>query len=486
MNGAAARISSKEIAIVGGSLVEGLSAAPVENSLIIITGDSLTVVDKTGKVPIPKGAQVIDANGLLIAPGFIDTHNHSDRGLSDDPLATSQVSQGITTVVVGQDGDSALPIAKYLATLDQNPVAVNVATLLGHATLRDRVMGGDTARQCTTIEIEQMTRMVEQAMKEGAFGLSSGLEYKAGKDAPTSEVAALALMAGQYKGLYFTHIRDEGDNFFESLHEAIQIGKSGLLPVQVSHIKLGSASVWGRARQAIEMIETAHRFGYDITADCYPYDQWNSSIEILVPSGRYGDQAEVAAGFASVGGPGEITIVRCPSNPDYEFRTMKDIAYRLNVAPIQLFTNIIRDGGASVICRAMREQDIQAFYQQPWVMVSSDGGIGSRHPRGAGTFPRVLGRFVRELNWLSLTEAIRKMTSMPALRLRLPDRGLVRRGYKADLVLFDPNRVIDRATFERPQLTSEGVIHVFVNGVEVWREGVPTGHRPGRALRHTR
>jgi N-acyl-D-amino-acid deacylase len=223
-----------------------------------------------------------------------------------------------------------------------------------------------------------------------------------------------------------------------------------------------------------------------VTADCYPYDAWSSTIRVLIPSGRHDNAPDVARGLADVGGPGNITIVNCRSHPDYEFKTMAEIASREGISAVDLYMKIVRDGGAGVVCRSMIERDIKTFYQQPWVMVSSDGGINSRHPRGAGSYPRVLGRFVRERRWLSLTEAIRKMTSLPASRLRISDRGLIRAGLKADLVLFDSDRVIDRSTFEKPGLLSEGIKHVFVNGVEVWRNGAVTGELPGRALRLTK
>jgi N-acyl-D-amino-acid deacylase len=220
-----------------------------------------------------------------------------------------------------------------------------------------------------------------------------------------------------------------------------------------------------------------------VTADCYPYDAWNSTIRVLIPSGRHDDATDVARGLADVGGAQNITIVSCRAHPDYEFKTMAEIAQQQKITPVALYMRIVHDGGASIVCHSMKDDDIRTFYQRPWVMVSSDGGIGSRHPRGSGTFPRVLGRFVREMHWLDLPEAVRKMTSLPAWRLGLKDRGLIRAGYKADIVLFDPNRVLDRSTFEQPQLTSEGIKRVIVNGVEVWRDSAATGNRPGRALR---
>jgi N-acyl-D-amino-acid deacylase len=471
------------IAITGATLVDGSGHSSLEDSIVIIRGDLIEAVGKRNQIKVPDGARVIDARGSVLAPGFIDTHNHSDRGLGSDPSAATQVSQGITTVAVGQDGGSEFPTSDYLTTLDRNPVALNVLTFVGHATLRSKVMGADTNRHATDAEISKMRQMVEQSMREGAFGLSSGLEYEVGKPATTEEVISLATAAGSFGGIYISHIRDEADRTLEAIAEAIRIGKEGHLPVQISHIKVATVAVWGKGPEVVALINKARRRGQDVTADCYPYDAWSSTIRVLIPSGRHDKAEDVARGLADVGGPGNITIVSCRAHSDYEFKTMQEIALTEGISPVDLYMKIVRDGGASVVCRSMKESDIRTFYQQPWVMVSSDGGIGSRHPRGAGTYPRVLGQFVRKLHWLSLPEAIRKMTSLPAARLKLNDRGLIRAGLKADIVLFDPSTVIDRATFQQPQLISEGIKHVFVNGVEVWSDGAVTGKLPGRPFR---
>lgn len=472
------------IVILGATLIDGSGRAPLRDSAIVLKGDTIVAVGRRDRVRIPREARVIDARGLVVSPGFIDAHNHSDRGFNTDPSAASQVSQGITTVVIGQDGGSPLPVGEYLAGLDKNPIALNVLTFVGHATVRSRVMGEDTNRRATPAEIDKMKQLVEQAMREGAAGLSTGLEYETGKPASTEEVIALARVAGAFGGMYISHIRDEADKAFEAFNEAIQIGREARLPVQISHIKLGTVAVWGRANEAVALINKARARGQDVTADCYPYDAWSSTIRVLIPSGRHEDREDVARGLADVGGPANITIVSCRAHPDYEFKNMEEISRREGISAVDLYMKIVRDGGAGVVCHSMKEADIQTFYRQPWVMVSSDGGIGSRHPRGAGTYPRVLGRYVREQHWLTLTEAVRKMTSLPAQRFKLKDRGLIRTGLKADLVVFDPNTIIDRATFQEPQLTAEGVKHVFVNGAEVWTDNRATGVRPGRALRH--
>jgi N-acyl-D-amino-acid deacylase len=473
------------IVILGATLIDGSGRAPLRDSAVVLKGDSIVAVGRRGRVRIPAGAQVIDGRGMIVSPGFIDAHNHSDRGFTTEPTAASQVSQGITTVVVGQDGGSPFPVGEYLADLDKNPIAVNVLTFVGHATLRSRVMGADTNRLATPAEVEQMKQLVEQAMRDGAVGLSSGLEYETGKPASTEEIIALAQAASAFGGIYISHIRDEADRTFDALNEAIQIGREARLPVQISHIKLGSVAVWGKAQEAVALINKARAQGLDITADCYPYDAWSSTIRVLIPSGRHDDPAEVALGLAAVGGPANITIVSCRAHPDYEFKDMEEISKRERISAVELYMKIVRDGGAGVVCHSIKDSDISIFYRQPWVMVSSDGGIGSHHPRGAGTYPRVLGRYVREYHWLTLPEAVRKMTSLPAQRFKLQDRGVIRVGFKADVVVFDPKAIIDRATFQKPQLTAEGVRRVFVNGVEVWSGGKVTGNRPGRALRRS-
>jgi N-acyl-D-amino-acid deacylase len=471
--------------ITGALLIDGSGRPAVKNAVVVVRGDSIEAVGTAGTVRIPAGARMLDASGLVLAPGFIDTHNHSDRGFSDDPSATTQVSQGITTLAIGQDGGSEFPVGDYLSKLDRSPIALNVVTFVGHATVRARAMNDDTKRTATASEIQKMQQMVEEAMRDGAYGLSSGLEYEIGKPATTEELIALATVAGRFGGIYISHIRDEADKTFEALAEAIRIGKEGRLPAQISHIKLGSVMVWRRARAAVALINQARRRGQDVTADCYPYEAWSSTIRVLIPSGRHDDPVDVERGLADVGGAQNILIVSWRAHPDYEFKTLSQIAQEQKLTPVELYMRIVREGGASIVCHSMKDEDIRVFYRQPWVMASSDGGIGSRHPRGAGTFPRVLGRFVRERHWISLTDAVRKMTALPAWRLGLSDRGLIRPGFKADLVLFDPQRVIDRATFQQPQVIADGINRVFVNGVEVWENGKVTGNHPGRALRHS-
>lgn len=469
----------KSRVIVGATVIDGTGRAP-SRANVRIEGDRIADVGLFDPKP---DEEIIEARGRVVAPGFIDIHNHSESGLKSEPEAASQVSQGITTLAVGPDGGSPWPIADYLKQREQQHTAVNVLAFVGHATVRQRVMGSDYNRAATEKEIREMSEMVEQGMREGAFGLSSGLEYDVGHPSTTEEVIELARAAARHGGIYMSHIRDEADEAMPAFKEAIRIGREARLPVQISHIKLGTVGVWGKAPEVVALISNARRDGVDVTADCYPYDAWASTITVLIPSRRHDDPAAVRKGLADVGGSANVLVTACKAHPGYEGKTLEEISRELNISPVDVYIQIVKDGGAGVVCRSMKESDIKIFYTQPWVMVSSDGGIGGRHPRAAGTFPRVLGRFVREKHWLTLEDAVRKMTSMPASRLGLADRGIIRKGMKADLVIFDPVRVIDRSTFKEAQLISAGVERVYVNGEPVWEQGKCTGRLPGIVIR---
>jgi N-acyl-D-amino-acid deacylase len=463
---------------VGASVADG-SGRPLVVQNVRVVGDH---IDKIGSFPPVEGDFLIDGEGLVLAPGFIDMHNHSTAGLDSDPAAESQVSQGITTVLLGQDGSSPFPVADWLKLRRSKPAAVNVITLAGHATIRQKVMGSNYQRAASPAEIARMCQLLDIELSNGAVGLSSGLEYEVGSYSKTEELIAMAKVVARHGGIYVTHMRDEGDLAFDAVREAISIGAVAGIPVQISHIKLGTASVWNRASELIRIVEQGRQRGVDITADWYPYDAWSSTIKVLVPDKQYESRISVRKGIENVGGAQNVTITNCPAHRDYEFRTLAEIAAEKNKTPVEVFQQIVNDGGANVVVKAMIESDMQTFFRQPWVMVGSDGGIGMRHPRGAGTYPRILGEYVRERNWLSLQEAIRKMTSFPADRLRLTDRGRIAVGKKADLVLLDPAKVADRATFQKPHTLSTGIRKVMVNGVFVWDEGKPTGALGGLAL----
>ncbi len=463
---------------MGAQIADG-TGRPLRRANVRLVGDRIT---RVGNFRPGNDDVVVAAEGLVLAPGFIDVHNHSAEGLEKDPLAESQISQGITSVVLGPDGASPWPISEFIEKQRRAPPTLNLAVMVGHATVRRKVMGDDFRRAARPEEIAQMERLVEQGMHEGAVGLSSGLEYEVGSYSTTEEVIALARVAARFGGFYMTHIRDEADRSFEALREATEIGRQARIPVGISHIKLGTVGVWGKAGEAVRLIEQARRSGVDITADCYPYDAWHSTLTVLVPNKRYDDPASVERALADVGGAANITITECKAHSEYEFRNLEQIAGEKGITPAELFIQIVKDGGAGVIGKSMIESDIRTFYTQSWVMVASDGGIGMRHPRATGTYPKVLGHYVREQHWLDLAEAVRKMTSLPARRLRWKDRGLVRKGMKADLVLFNPAKVLDRSTFSEPATLSTGIEKVFVNGELVWESGKATGSRPGRVL----
>ena len=469
---------SRSVLFQNASIIDGTGKAAFRGEVRIKDGK----IVKIGKIKASKDDEVIDATGLVLAPGFIDIHNHSESGLLREGTAANQVSQGITTVLVGPDGGSPWPIAKYFTKLD-GKIAVNVGAFIGHAEVRSQILKDDYKRTATPEEIVAMAKLVEQAMNEGAFGLSSGLEYDVGFMATIEELIELAKVAAKYKGIYMSHIRDEEEGFRAAMEEAIRIGRDAKLPVQISHIKMGNRNVWGKSAEAITLIEAAKKAGQDVTADAYPYTAWASTITVLVPGRKHEDRTEVETGLANVGGAEKVLITSHAANRSYEMKTMAEIAASKNISPVDLYIEIVKNGGAGVVCNSMNEDDVKAFYQRPWIMVSSDGGIGSRHPRGTGTFTRVLGKFVRENKWLSLEEAIRKMTSMPAARLGLKDRGLIKKGMKADLVLFDANSVIDRATFAEPQNFSTGIKATFVNGVKVWDGDKITNATSGTILR---
>jgi N-acyl-D-amino-acid deacylase len=472
--------------IVINAQVSDGSDAPLKKLNVRIAGDRIA---KIGAFKPRRGEQVIDAQGLVLAPGFIDMHNHSTEGLATDPLAETQISQGITTVILGADGDSPWPIGAWLDTRRKNPASLNIATLFGHATVRSKVMGDGFRRIATPEEIQKMAALAEQAMNEGALGLSSGLEYDVASYSSTAEVVALAEVTARHGGFYETHIRDEGNKSFSALEEEIAIGRAAHIPVEHSHIKVSTVAVWGKAPEYINVIEAARKNGLDILADCYPYDAWHSNIKVLMPDKQYTNPQSVEKALTDTGGPDTVTITGFKPHPEYVGHNIAELAAARKISTTDMYIQIIREGDAagaeaSIIGKSMIDRDIQAFYQQPWVMVASDGGIGSEHPRGAGTFPRVLGLYVREKHWLTLPEAIHKMTGLPAQRLGWKDRGAIREGAFADLVLFNPTTVIDHATFAKPFELSTGIEKVFVNGTLVWNAAQPTGAKPGRVLPH--
>jgi N-acyl-D-amino-acid deacylase len=488
------------ILILAGFLLFPLHSRPKANSLLILNAQvadgtgaplykanvriSLGHIVGIGELQPEKDEPTLDAKGLVLAPGFVDIHNHSEEGLATDPLAESQIAQGITTLIIGADGESPWPLIGWVRARQQDHTSLNIASFAGHATIREQAMGKDFKRPAKPEEILQMQQLMGLSMNQQALGLSSGLEYEVGSYSTTDEVVALAKVAAERGGIYMTHIRDEADKSFDALKEEIAIAERAHIPVEHSHIKLGTIGVWGKAPEYIKIVEAARKRGVDFLADCYPYDAWHSNLKVLVPDKQYENPKSVEKALADVGGASHVTITEFTPNQSYVGHTIADLAKTYRISPVEMYIRMIKEGDAAnteaeVIGQSMIESDIKAFYQQPWVMVASDGGIGAAHPRGAGTFPRVLGVFVREKHWLTLQEAVRKMTSLPAQRLGWEDRGIIREGMFADLVLFNPNTVIDNSTYANPTAPPTGIEKVFVNGVLVWDSGKPTGARPG-------
>ena len=475
--------TANSLLIENAEIADG-TGGPMHKANVRVAGGH---IEQIGALTPEKNEAVIDATGLVLAPGFIDIHNHSAEGILDDPLAETQIAQGITSLVVGADGDSPWPIITWVRSIETLHPAPNVAVFAGHATIRELVLGKDYKRTATPQEIDRMEQIVGQAMNQQVLGLSSGLEYEIGSYANTEELVALAKVAAGSGGIYMTHIRDEADKSFEALKEEIAIAERAHIPVEHSHIKLGTVAVQGKAAAYIQIIEAARKRGVDFMADCYPYDAWHANLKVLVPDKKYEDAQSVAKALADVGGASHITVTQFKPNPSYGGQTLQDLAKSAHISAVDMFIRLIREGDsanteAMIICQSMIESDIKAFYQQPWVMVASDGGIANDHPRGAGTFPRVLGVYVREKHWLTLPEAIRKMSALPAQRLGWSDRGVIREGAVADLVLFNPDTVIDRSTYSNPTALPAGIETVFVHGIPIWNHGKPTGARPGMFL----
>jgi N-acyl-D-amino-acid deacylase len=470
------------ILISNGTVIDGTGAAG-RPAAVRVRGDR--IVEVGAAIAAQPGDVVIDAAGMVVAPGFIDMHSHADRGLAEHPDVASQVMQGITLAVVGQDGGSALPIVEFLEGVASAKPAINYATSVGHGTVRGVVMGADFKRAATPQEIETMKALVDRGMRDGALGLSSGLEYDPGFYSTPDELVALAGVVAHHGGFYSSHVRDEENDVFAAWKEAIDVGRRAKLPVQLSHVKLASKPVWGRAGEALKLLEDARREGLDVTADWYPYTYWQSAMYVLIPDRDFENRKKWEVGLEEIGGPQNVLVTGYRPDPSYNGRTVAEIAQSTARDPVTTIIEMIRAAGPGIgiIGTSMAEEDLAAIFRHPQVLICSDGGIAGRHPRGYGAFPRVLARFVREQKLVPLEEAIAKMTSRSASRLGFTDRGMLAAGKAADIVVFDPRTIEDRGTPREPAQPPVGMTHVIVNGEVVLRDGRPTEARPGRALR---
>jgi len=468
--------------VSGGTVIDG-TGAPGRRADLRIEGD--TIVEIAARLEPRPGERVVDATGLVVAPGFIDMHSHASRELNARPDAESQVRQGITTAVVGQDGSSDLPISDFFDGIERARPAINYATSVGAGAVRSVVLGGDFGRAATPAEIETMAALVERAMLDGALGLSSGLEYDPGFYAQPEEMVALARVVARYGGFYSSHVRDEEHEAFAAWREAIDVGRRAGVRVEISHIKLAVKSVWGKAVEGLKILEDARREGLTVMADWYPYTYWQSAMYVLIPERDFENREMWTSGLADIGGAANVLVTGYRPDPTYNGRTLEEIARLRGQDAVTAVIEMIREAGPGIgiIGTSMDEEDLATFVAHPQVLICSDGSIAGQHPRGYGSFPRVLGRYVREGQVLSLEAAVAKMTGRSADQLGLEDRGRLAPGRKADVVVFDAGTIADRGTKQDPDQMPVGVQHVIVNGTLVLDGGRPTGTRPGRGLR---
>ncbi len=436
------------------------------------------------------------ASHLILAPGFIDSHSHADDDLERLPDALAAVSQGITTMVVGQDGFSPDNLGEFFARLEAAPAAVHVASFSGHNSLRLAVLGEKIKRPATNDEVERMRTLLEHDLEAGALGLSSGLEYEPGIYSTTDEVITLAREAARAGGRYISHIRSEDRAFWPAIEELITIGREARLPVQISHLKLAQRSLHGQADALLARLDAARHEGIEVTADLYPYTYWQSTLAVLFPDRDYTDRAAAAFAVTELAAPENMLLAAFSPDPALAGQTVASVAAQRGVGPADALLALLAEAQAwrnahpddersaeSVIAESMTEDDIARLIQWPWLNICSDGGLDGTHPRGFGTFPRVLGHYVRDLGALNLAQAVHRMTGRAAANLGIGDRGAIAPGNVADLVLFDPTTVADRATLEMPHAPSVGIDQVWVRGVSVYAGGQTTGARPGLVLR---
>ena len=480
----------------GATIVDGTGSAGFIGSLRVVDGAIAAVAADDGNDALSPtdNEPVHDGSGLVLAPGFIDTHSHHDSGLPGEPTALAAVSQGITTIVAGQDGGSRFPIADFFAALEAAPAAVNVASYAGHGTLRRQVMGDDFRREATDEEVAEMQALLETELTNGALGLSTGLEYDPGIYSSTDEVVALAMTTAASGGRYISHMRSEDRALHDAVEETIEIGERARLPVQISHFKLAARGLWGQAAEILARLDEARASGLDITADVYPYEYWQSTMTVLFPERDFNDREAARYALEELVAPEGMLIGRYGPDPALEGKTLAEISAERGTDPVTTYLDLIRvsqaaradsalDGSESIVATSMTFDDIATLMAWPHTNISSDGGLRGAHPRGFGAYPRVLGRYVREERRLGLEEAIHKMTGLAAAHMGLPDRGVLRPGAPADLVLFDPATVIDRSTTTEPHLTAAGIERVWVAGAVVYEDGAVTGELPGVVLR---
>jgi N-acyl-D-amino-acid deacylase len=505
------------VLLVGCTGGEGIGSSPTESSSSSTLIQNATVFDGTGGPPFAAdvriegdriagvgelerraGEPTIDARGFALAPGFIDTHSHVDYDIAEHPDALADLSQGITTVVTGQCGGSQHPLDEFYAGLEETVPGVNIASFSGHGTIRGKVMGDDFARPASAEEVESMRALLVQDLEAGALGLSTGLEYDPGIYSATEEVVELARVAASHGGTYVSHIRSEDRWFWNAIDEIIAIGREADIPVQISHIKLAMTSSHGQTDRLLSILDEARADGVDVTADIYPYTYWQSTLTVLFPERNFEDRREAEFAVEEITTPEGMLIPVFEPDPAMAGKTLAEIAELRGTDPATTLMDLIRESEAlrqergsegedddieSVIAVSMTEDDIERLMAWPHTNICTDGGLVGSHPRGFGSFPRVLARYVRDRQALTLEEAIHKMTALSAAHTGLTDRGRIEAGAIADLVLFDPETVADRATTEEPHARAAGIEKVWVNGHLAYQDGQLSSQRHGRVLR---
>jgi N-acyl-D-amino-acid deacylase len=496
-----------DILVTNGKIIDGTGNSWYYGSIAIKDGKII----KIGREVNLTATKTIDAKGMIVAPGFIDVHTHLEDDEKKDPNATNFILDGVTTCITGNCGSSNINIEKYLKWIDSLKLSINVATLVGHNDIRKTVMGRAN-RDASPDEMKKMDELVDKAMRDGAVGLSTGLIYIPGTYTKTPEIVELAKIVAKYNGVYSSHMRDEGDSVTGAIEEALTIGREAKIPVEISHFKLSGQQNWGRSKETVPMIEAARKEGIEVTIDQYPYTASSTSISTLIPDEILADGQDSIK--ARLQRPEIKKYVIESMIKRLKKRKLKHFSYavvayyspdttyngksieQINLmkgkkhkrkAEAETIVDIMMNGGASAVFHGMSEEDVKRIMQYPFNMFASDAsirtfGFGMPHPRGYGTNARVLAKYVRDEKVISLEEAIRRMTSLPAQKFQLKDRGLLREGYAADIVIFDEKEVQDLSTYDKPHAYSKGFHFVIVNGMLTVENEKHLGVRGGRAL----